>query len=125
MATRKINGVRNNSDGTTSTVEYAIGNDNSNQVAASGTLTSSNTSVEIDWGISEGIFICSGTFTGATAAGAAIALQQYIGSEWVTFNNGQKKQAGGFQFITCAPKVRVNLTNSDATTSVFFKIASL
>jgi hypothetical protein len=120
--------VQENGDGTTRTVvipERSVQTVVSNYAKAVGTLTSTNTSHEIDWAASEGVFICSGSFTGANASGANIKLQQYIGTEWITFNNGQKGTAGGFQFVTCAPKIRVLLSNHTSSTSVYYHVETL
>jgi len=115
--------VQENGDGTTRTVaipERTITSVVSNVIQVTGTLTSTTTSHEFDWKCSEGVFICSGTFDNAT-----ISLQQYIGTEWVTFKNGQKSLAGGFRFSSPAPKLRVLLQNHSSSSSLYYHVETI
>lgn len=120
--------VEENGDGTTRTVaipERSLTTVVSNITSATGTLTITNQTHEIDWAASEGVMLCSGTFASSSGTTAGIKLQQYIGTEWVTFNNGMKSSAGGFQFVTCAPKIRVTLDGAQSDTSIYYHVETL
>lgn len=121
MAKRNITGVRNNSDGTTTAITYAIGNDNSGQISASDTLTTSNTSLTLDWGPMEGTLMCSGTF----GSGGTVTLSQKVGSVYVDLADGALTAAGGFKFVSGSDSIKATLSGGDGTTAIYVQLNAL
>lgn len=120
MATRNITGVRNNSDGSTTTLTYAIGNDNSGQISASDTLTTSNLTLTLDWAPMEGTLMCSGDFGGGT-----ITLSQKVGSVYVDLADSALTAAGGYKFTSGSSSMKATLSGGGGSSSVFVQINAL